>query len=663
MTDPLRLERVRELIDRSAASRAELIAKQYKLRIPTTNSSSISLPRIAISTLPQYHSATREELVTAKVRPEIMLGLPELGCAGEILSAASVYSAIVWVKHESLAPGKGVLQAQVVIREVEALFFSTASQRCIENAAANLESADVTNMIELILSYRAVVDDFLATRAGNARMIVEMRSRERLVSWIAYAVAFGVTRSKWRVPMQNFGVCLCPDDLRHLVLSDKISRDAMLQVAAYLRRHTHEGKAIFCLADGGDATFELAATIGHNSTYLQEIWGNELQAAKQRQENHWKEVKHKKLSCAKLRYVIHDLKAKLLTQQDEARLAKRARVDCPFRHETCPYRHETSYCASYARQCGLCAKYLSAERACTSAEQDIHYTQSALAIAMNVQPVLQPLPNDEASALSVIFFLFMPEEFRALSLLSFMAAQQMLLPREWHPGVEAVVKVSECYQLWSSYYNEHQSSKYHSTSLKLQGEDGDVMLGIFGEVGKPETSVDLCTMPTDGVWHPDDLAPGRMMWIGGRYNGDRKRSCFNPFSGKVQPDWMVEEHTERLKERSLQWAMPQRGFESTARSRGNMAIATQGHAPSWLDKVAYIAFGTLRAYPLLQLRKLAVALRERSLPFDQPDVRTLVRQALFHVGDISSRAPIRLLWREDEMDLFATLFDELRVSQ
>ena len=66
---------------------------------------------------------------------------------------------------------------------------------------------------------------------------------------------------------------------------------------------------------------------------------------------------------------------------------------------------------------------------------------------------------------------------------------------------------------------------------------------------------------------------------------------------------------------------------------------------------------------MLQLRKLAVALRERSLPLDQPDVRRLVCQALFHVEDISgSEEPVSLLWREDEMDIFATLFDELRVS-
>ena len=651
-----RLERVRECIDRSAASRAELIAKQYKLRVPVTNALLVNLPRIAIPFPSPYHAETPKVLVAVKVRTEKMSALPELSCAGQILSSASVHDAITWVKHESLAPGKGALQAQLVVREVEAIFFLTASQGCIEGAAANLEPADATKMIELIYHYRAVVDYFLATGDGYARMVVEMRSRERLVSWIAYAVAFEVTRAKWSVLMQHFGVCLCPDDLRHLVLSDKISRDAMLQVATYLRRHTRKGKAIFSLADGGDATFELAATVGHSSTHLQKIWGNEMEAAETRQNNHWEEVKRKKLECANLRREIRDLKAKLSTQHNDAQLAKMV-------HETdCPHRYQNNLCTHYSLRCELRERVMSAKNSCSSTRKRIHNEESALASAKKVKPVLQPLPKNEDSALGVIFFMFMPEEFRALSLLSFMAAQQMLLPREWHTGVKTTVEVSECHKLWSSYYNEHQSSTYHAAVHKRKGKDGDVILGLFGEIGKPSTSVDVCSAPTDGVWHPDDIAPGRMMWKGGRYKGDRKGSSFNPFSSLVQPEWMVVEHTERLMESSLQWAMPQRGFASTDCTRGNLAIATQGDAPTWLDKVAYITFGSLRAYPLLQLRKLAVALRERSLPLDQPDVRRLVCQALFHVGDISSEGPISLLWREDEMDTFSALFDELRVS-
>ena len=651
-----RLERVRGCIDRSSALRAELIAKQYKLRVSGTISSSVRFPRIAIPDPPQYRSATPTELV-AKARSDRMSGLPELGCAGQILSAASVHESIAWVKHESLAPEKGDLQAQLVIREVEALFFSTASQGCIEDAAANLKPADVTKMIELIYHYRAVIDHFLATRSGHARMAVEMRSRERLVSWIAYAVVFEVTRAKRSVSMQKIGVCLCPDDLRHLVLSDKISRDAMLQVAAYLHRHTHEGKSIFSLSDGGDATFELAATVGHRCRRLQKIRKDEMKAAKTRKDNHWEEVNRKKLECAKLRRKICDLEANLSIQREQARLATMA-------HQTdCPHRYYSYLASCRFAECEMRQKAESAERACSSTEKDLRDEQSALAIAMKVQPVLQPLPKDESSALSVIFFLFMPEEFRALSLLSFMAAQQMRLPRKWLTGVEATVKVSECHRLWSSYYNVHQSSKYHAVLPERQGEDGDVMLGLFGEIGKPETSVDFCSKPTDGVWHPDDLAPGKIMWKGGRYKSDHKGSYFNPFSNLIQPEWMVIESTERLKERSLQWTMPQRGFERTDGARGNLAIATQGDAPSWLDKVAHITFGSLRAYPLMQLRKLAVALRERSLPLDQPDVRRLVCQALFHVGDIASNEEsISLLWREDEMDIFATLFDELRVS-
>ena len=142
-----RLERVRGCIDQSSASRAELIAKQYKLRVPGEFSSWLRRRRIAIPVPPQYHnSATPKELV-AKARSDEMSSLPELGCAGQILSAASIHESITWVKHESLAPEEGDLQAQLVIREVEALFFLTASQglhrgRCCQSGTCRCHEDD-----------------------------------------------------------------------------------------------------------------------------------------------------------------------------------------------------------------------------------------------------------------------------------------------------------------------------------------------------------------------------------------------------------------------------------------------------------------------------------------------------------------------------------------
>ena len=48
--------------------------------------------------------------------------------------------------------------------------------------------------------------------------------------------------------------------------------------------------------------------------------------------------------------------------------------------------------------------------------------------------------------------------------------------------------------------------------------------------------------------------------------------------------------------------------------------------PSWLPKPAYLEYGTLRAYPLRQLRRLCAALHDRTLPLDRGAVQVLVRQ-------------------------------------
>lgn len=76
------------------------------------------------------------------------------------------------------------------------------------------------------------------------------------------------------------------------------------------------------------------------------------------------------------------------------------------------------------------------------------------------------------------------------------------------------------------------------------------MLGSVGAEGNPEQLV--C-----GVWYPDGLAPGIMMWRGSGFTSDRREFNFDPFPSAVLPAWTVEGFTERLgdEDRSLQCAM------------------------------------------------------------------------------------------------------------
>jgi hypothetical protein len=181
-------------------------------------------------------------------------------------------------------------------------------------------------------------------------------------------------------------------------------------------------------------------------------------------------------------------------------------------------------------------------------------------------------------------------------------------------------------------------------------------------------NVDQYHSKEDGVWYPDGLQL-RLGWQGSGSAADAPLGdigWFNPFAA-VPSKLVVEHFTEQLPAadgaEELQWAMPQYGSgAATAADRGNWAIALQDLRPHWLSKPGFLAFGALRAYPLYQMRKLCVALHERSLPLGHPAVQALVRQALYHTGKLTDSQPPSLVWRTDWAaggDMLPTLCDEL----
>ncbi|CAM9896127.1 unnamed protein product, partial [Ectocarpus fasciculatus] len=504
----------------------------------------------------------------------------------------------------------GDLPAQVVLAEVEGLLFATAASGAIQSASQTLRAGDLVELEVLVNTYRSVLAGFLDAHSGDGGscMLVERHSRETLVCLIAYAVAFAVNRRLlWPKEMLAFGVCLRTADLQHLVLADKLAVDAALGLADYLTfANCGTEKAIFSLADGGRATFSLALKVASGSPELRRIWENEVVAANRRCDAHWAKVEAQQATLVKLRKELLAYEEELVENQAAYERARHLRdTSSDGRSHKIRGCHRHQHCPGGCT-CHRCSVCRSAKHACWGVEAAISTVKSK--------------------------------------------AQQMLLPRVWDTNVMDAVKTPNM-DLWSAYYNSHQPAS--------RGHDGDVQLGYCGELGQPETMVDRCTEPSDGVWHPDSLAPGYMLWQGGMFS---RQFCFDPLSPKVRPEWVVRGFTEQLlgQDQSLQWAMPQYGIGKTSPARGNMAIASQGDAVGF-SKREYLAFGGLRAYPLQQLRKLALVLRDRSLPLDHPAVRTLMSQALFQIGELSSSPPATLLWRGDQEDMFSALFDELQV--
>lgn len=242
-------------------------------------------------------------------------------------------------------------------------------------------------------------------------------------------------------------------------------------------------------------------------------------------------------------------------------------------------------------------------------------------------------------------------------------AQQLLQPRDAQlPEIPWVTSLVD-------HYNTYQASSYHTPSRSRCGSAGAVQF-VSGSSRPDDTKigphdVDKFTSPRDGVWYPDLLMLG-MAWRGSGCSVDAWQGNFNPFA-PVSSFQAVDFFTEKLKGAAvkLQWAMPQYA-QLTAADRSNLAVASQDSRPDWLSKPGYLHFGALRAYPLMQLRRLCVALHERTLPLDHPAVLTLIHQLLYHLGELKiardSGAPA-LLWRSewdaDVSDLLPTLCEEV----
>ena len=249
--------------------------------------------------------------------------------------------------------------------------------------------------------------------------------------------------------------------------------------------------------------------------------------------------------------------------------------------------------------------------------------------------------------MQVVFILHILPEFKVLSCLCVMT-QQMLLPKsstvaltalhkekDAIANIDGVIAVGQANTEWKSYYDSH--SKRSAVTTKVE---------LWSSSKPPENTfcpsdVMSYSSPSQGIWHPDTLHPV-LMWSGGGFSLDlrldlRHTTYFNPFA-KLQDRYTVEYFTERLvqpeeQDKPLQWALVQYGAD-TKTTRGNRGIAEQHLRPAWLNKPQFQSYCKLRAYPNQQLRELCVLLHDRSLPLTHPAVHLLIRQTLYHVGNI-----------------------------
>lgn len=469
----------------------------------------------------------------------------------------------------------------------------------------------------------------MGTSASSARMRVKLYSREALVAFVAYCMIHAATARFWP-SLDAYGVGLQYGDLCHLVLADRAACDAAQAVATYLRIHTNS-VPIFTLRNQAP-TFAMAEQYASNDPKIKAFWAQEQAAATAKIDAHWAEVQAHQEELGQLREDLRGARGTLAARQQELAEAEDELNQLPYSSNSySPYQKQKSKVHKIKNTIAEARSEVS------KLEKDIEYWGKPPV------SVIQPLPKVPGNAYRWLFFLYMPPLFQALSRMSFLA-QQLLLPRDLNPPPEAG---------WLSYlathYNCQQSSQYHNPTAKREAFATTV--AIVSMERAPEVSkvgpqhVDSFRSAEDGIWYPDSLDPG-MGWEGSKSPADAFSGKFNPF-GPVPHKKTVDFFTEKLSEeaKGLQWAMPQYG--TTEPDRGNQAIARQESRPHWLSKPGYLDFGSLRAYPCLQLRKLCVALHERRLPLGHSTIQSLISQALYHLGELTDSTPPRFLWRSE----------------
>ena len=565
------------------------------------------------------------------------------------LASANPSIVLVWLKHERLKP-----QAN---HHVSALHAMNEVERFAYKACCFLQPTDTlpqdfncANWEALVEDYRKVLSVFSQSQGSVALLTPELLSREVLVVWIATCLSHKFMQQTNPL-LESYSIPLDPNDLRHLVLSERLSIDAARNVVSYLRTNRDSGASCVFSHRSNDATFEFARKHASNDSQTRAMWKTEKEAADARQEARWEIIQQKQ---AKLRDELDPTLSRLKTELQEQRTILNS---CYSPAHWTTNQNDRRYYQSKDEISSLLSQI-------SMVESEIAETEKAPA------EILQPLPKTEQKALPILFWINMSSGFCVLSRLCFMA-QQMLLPRMQsitlssfeEEGEELDVEKSiECdnpKSNWRSYYSRD------STRRSFNAVETKVVLGSFGKVVSGNwfsKNVRTCSTSSDGVWYPDSLTP-HMFWYGGSFSLDDRGCCFDPFRA-LPAKTLVQKFTVQLstKDQAMQWAMEQHGDESQP-ERCNVPEAVQDKIPSWLiRKPEFLSFGALRAYPKQQLRQLLSALHDRRLPLDQAPVRLLLLQTLYHLGELSWDAALRPVWRTDleECNGWETLCVELQ---
>jgi hypothetical protein len=370
----------------------------------------------------------------------------------------------------------------------------------------------------------------------------------------------------------------CPLDftwIRHLFLSQPLMVRASVRVAHYMERQ-HAHKAAF--SHDFEGTMQLArAAVRHETVGARARARAEQESSEtERFANEWfAEVKQKQSHAAALRREIEEKK---------------------FRNGA-----------------GLTSE--ASDRVLKELERELRRTLMPPSIIVN------PLPRDIEAASCVLFLLELPPPFEQLARLSFLCAELMF------PEAHSFDHINAPSFNWRTHFNN--SSRNENYAPKP--------VEFFENISVPDkplvASVDRIHSVEQGVWHPE-LKAAQVLWKGTR------SSYFDPRSGasaQIRRNFTGKFSSEFAKEfTSNDLDILELDSKMDTRKRANSVVCNQNKRPNWLNKPGFLQFAMLRSDPNMQLRQLLGMLSRDDVPLGNSDVRAMVCQIIYQLGDLRS---------------------------
>ncbi|KAG3120881.1 hypothetical protein PI124_g825 [Phytophthora idaei] len=458
----------------------------------------------------------------------------------------------------------------LVMRTIEAFMFERSQ---FLRDGAGEDSFSMECMQDLVTRYLQVVREWRKQPQLTSFLDVEQRSRELLVVWIAFCLV--QQKCAVEVPLcSQYNIALNWRDLKVAVLSNQVAITALQRVVKYIHgwNEKTKGPQLFHLTDQGP-TFEFGREFVKTSEELKAAYMREVEVWEAHVTCKWNEIESKKEEAVNLREELSSLNEELRSKQSELAIEE-ARLLQAY-----PYGNQWQYRESPSK-----TELQGKIRLCSSIIQQME-AKLKHAIAMP-QYMVRPLPPTESDAYKVLFMLLMPRNLEILGNLC-LIAQRALAPAKSTTEMMAIPMISHTtWQAFHHQYTPSQQSSYASDKVFTASPSEVFLPQSYG----PKSVDDLSSLSqyvSKCVWNPT-LHGTALTWE------DSVGQVLDPF--KATPASVIDSFTEKLREpfEEFQWLNTWPGESDT---RGNLVYANLYQQPKDFEKTAFIALGSLHAYP------------------------------------------------------------------